>query len=103
MLTNYHVVAPFNVTIHGSTLYKFGDTLELNCTSEGTSELNYSWGRETSGGSIFPVGTAINTTTIIINYFAISDAGSYTCTVSNEAGRFSATTIVAVNGKLLFI
>ena len=96
-------MAPFNVTIYGLTLYEFGDTLELNCTSEGTPELNYSWSRETRNGSMFPVGTAINTNAIIINNLAISDAGSYTCTVSNEAGIFSATDIVAVDGKQLFI
>ena len=91
------------MTIHGSTLYEFGDTLELNCTSEGTPELKYSWSRETRNRSMFPVGIAINTNTIIINNLAISDEGSYTCTVSNEAGMFSATTFVAVDGKLLFL
>ena len=97
------VVAPFNVTIYGSTLYEYGDTLELNCTSEGTPELHYSWSRETSNGSMFPAHATINNNTIIIPNLAIRDGGTYTCTVSNEAGNFSVTNTVSVEGKLLCI
>ena len=96
-------MAPFNVTIYGSTQYAYSDTLELNCTSEGSPELQYSWSRETSGGNMFPARTTINNNTIIINNLAISDGGSYTCTVSNEAGNFSVTTTVSVDGKLLYL
>ena len=96
-------MAPFNVIIHGSTRYVYGDTLELNCTSEGSPELQYSWSRKTSGGNMFPARTTINNNTIIINNLAISDGGSYTCTVSNEAGNFSVTTTVSVDGKLLYL
>ena len=98
-----HLVAPFNVTINGSTRYEYGDTMELNCTSEGTPELRYGWSRETSSGNMFPAHTIINNNTIIINNLNISDGGSYTCTVSNEAGNFSITTTVVVDGKLLCI
>ena len=96
-------MAPFNVTINGSTLYEYGDTLVLNCTSEGSPELQYSWSRETSSGNMFPAHTAINNNTIIIYNLAIRDGGSYTCTVSNEAGNFSVTTTVSVDGKLLYM
>ena len=96
-------MAPFNVTIHGLTYYEYGDTLELNCTAEGSPELQYSWSRKTRSGNMFPVGTTINSNTITINNLAISDGGSYTCTVSNEAGNFSLTTTVDVDGKLFCI
>lgn len=91
-------MAPFNVTINGSTMYEYGDTLELKCTSEGSPELHYSWSRESSSGKMFPVYTTINNNTIIIPNLAISDGGSYTCTVSNEAGNFSVTTTVSIEG-----
>ena len=96
-------MAPFNVTIHGSTQYIYGDTLELNCTSEGSPTLQYSWSRKTSNGNMFPAGATINNNTIIIHNLYVSDGGHYTCTVSNEAGNFSATTTVNVGGKVLFI
>ena len=96
-------MAPFNVTIHGSTQYIYGDTLELNCTSEGSPTLQYSWSRKTSNGNMFPAGATINNNTIIIHNLSVSDRGHYTCTVSNEAGNFSATTTVNVGGKVLFI
>ena len=101
--TSYQIVAPFNVTIHGSTFYEFGDTLELNCTSEGSPVLQYSWNRKTRSGNLFPAGTTINSNTIIINNLAIRDGGSYTCTVSNEAGSFNLTTTVDVDGKIMYI
>ena len=96
-----HLVAPYNVTINGSTRYTYSDTLELNCTSEGSPELQYRWSRETSSSNVFPAHTRINNYTIIITNVNISDTGSYTCTVSNEAGNFSTTTTVIVEGKLL--
>ena len=97
------IVAPFNVTIHGSTHYEFGDTLKLNCTSEGSSVLQYSWSRDTSGEDMFPAGAMINNNTIIIYNLSVSDGGRYTCTVSNEAGNFSFTTNVNVGGKIMLI
>lgn len=96
-------MAPFNVTIHGSVRYLFGDTMELNCTSEGSPELQYSWSRQTSSSNMLPAGTSIKNNTIIIKNLTISDEGSYTCTVSNEAGNFSSTTIVIIDGELLYI
>ena len=103
LCTSFQIVAPFNVTIHGSTYYEFGDTLELNCTSEGSPVLQYSWSRKTRSGNVFPAGTTISSNTITINDLAISDGGSYTCTVSNEAGSFNFTTTVDVDGKLICI
>ena len=97
------IVAPFNVTIHGSTQYIFGDTLKLNCTSEGSPVLQYSWSRETSSEDMFPASTTISNNTIIIYNLSVPDGGRYTCTVSNEAGNFSFTTNVNVGGKLLSI
>ena len=95
-------MAPFNVTIHGTTKYLYGDTLELYCTSEGDPDLQYSWSRETSSGNTFPAGTTISNNTISITNLSISDGGRYTCTVSNEAGDFSSTITVDVDGKQLY-
>ena len=97
------IVAPFNVTIYGSTRYRYDDMLELSCISEGSPELRYSWSRETSSGDMFPSSTTINSSMIIIYNLTNSDGGSYTCTVSNEAGNFSFTTTVSVDGKLLCV
>ena len=97
----YFIVAPFNVTIHGSTQYVSGDTLELNCTSEGSPVLQYSWSRETSSEDMFPSDAVIKNNTIIIYNISISDRGHYTCIVSNEAGNFSFTTTINV-GEMLY-
>ena len=97
-----NIVAPFNVTIYGSAQYQYGDMLELSCISEGSPELHYGWSRETSSGDMFPPSTTINNSMIIIHNLTDSDGGSYTCTVSNEAGNFSFTTTVYVDGKLLY-
>ena len=93
------IVPPFNVMINGSILYEYGDTLQLNCTSEGSPELHYSWSRETTSGNMFPAHATVNNNAIIIPNLTITDGGSYTCTVSNEAGTFFVTTTVSVEGN----
>lgn len=98
----YLLVAPYNVTIHGSTSYFYGDILELSCISKGSPQLHYSWSREVSGGNMFSAGTIIINNTIIIYNLTINDEGIYLCSVGNEAGNSTSMITVDVISKLLY-
>ena len=92
--------APYNVKIDGTTQYLTGDTLELNCSSYGSPELQYSWVRNTrSGRSMFPTNTTSNNNNITINNVTVDDEGVYTCTVSNEVGNSSYDVFITIIGK----
>ena len=72
-------VAPYNVAITGDRTYSQGEQLELNCSSEGGPELEYTW--------TFSVdGTIANTSMLTIPNVTTSNGGEYTCSVSNDAG-----------------
>ena len=88
-----HLVAPYNVVIMGDNTYDNGDQLELNCTSEGGPDLEYSWSRTNT----FSVTTTTNTSTLTISDLATVDGGEYTCTVTNDAGISMNT--ITVNGE----
>ena len=89
-------VAPYNVVIMGDNTYDNGDQLELNCTSEGGPDLEYSWSRTNT----FSATTTTNTSTLTISDLATVDGGNYTCTVSNDAGTSMNT--ITVYGELRF-
>lgn len=80
--------------------YFTGDTLELNCSSNGSPELLYSWSRNTSSGHYM---ISINTTSnsITITNLTMDDEGVYYCIVSNEGGSSSHAVLVTVIGKNL--
>jgi len=82
----------------GDNTYDNGDQLELNCSSEGGPDLEYSWSRI---GNDFSVDTITNTNTLIISNLTTVDGGNYICTVNNSAGTDSHT--ITVYGELLFI
>ena len=84
--TVHIVVAPYNVEIIGMRRYPYGSDIELNCTSEGGPQLNYSW--------IFSTNTIDNDTMLNINNANVMNGGDYTCNVTNEAGYDSNTTTV---------
>jgi len=86
-------VAPYDVVITGDDTYDIGDQLELNCSSEGGPDLEYSWSRT----SDFSNDTTINANTITISNVDIVDGGDYTCTVTNGAGTSNDT--ITVNGE----
>ena len=77
----------------GNTMHNNGDQLELNCSSEGGPDLEYSWSRTNT----FSATTTTNTSTLTINDLATVDGGDYTCTITNDAGTSSTT--FTVNGE----
>ena len=96
------LVPPYDVSIDGGTHYFTGDTLELNCSSNGSPELQYSWSRNTSSGqTIFPASTTSNSNLITINNVTVDDEGVYTCTVSNDGGFTSHDIFISIIGKNL--
>ena len=91
---------PYDVSVDGITHYFTGDTLELNCSSNGSPELQYSWSRNTSSGqAIFPASTTSNSSLITINNVTVDDEGVYTCTVSNDGGFTSYDIFISIIGK----
>ena len=79
-------VAPYNVTVMGSTMYHQEEQLVLNCVSEGGLQLYFSW--------TFLGDEIANTSTLTIDNVNVSNGGVYTCIVTNEAGSESTTTTV---------
>ena len=79
------LVAPYDVNIIGIRRYPFGSGIELNCTSEGGPQLEYSW--------IFSNGTVDNDSMLMRNGI-VANGGNYTCNVTNNAGFDSSTTTV---------
>ena len=76
----------------GDNLYKQGEQLQLNCSSEGGPELEYSW---LLSADIIPNA---NTDILNIDNVNTNHAGDYTCNVTNDAGYQSNT--VTVYGRL---
>ena len=85
----FYAVAPYNVVIMGDNTYSQGEQLELNCSSEGGPELEYTW--------TFSGGMIANTSMLTIANLTTSNGGEYTCSVSNDAGSDNET--VAVYSK----
>ena len=77
----------------GNTLRSNGTQLELTCSSEGGPDLVYSWSRTNT----FSATTTTNAGLLNISDLATVDGGSYTCTVTNDAG--STSTSVTVFGE----
>jgi len=92
-------VAPHNVTIMGDNTYSYGNQLELNCSSEGGPDLEYSWSRTNT----FSTTTTTNTSTLTISNLATVDGGEYTCTVTNDAGTSSATVTLYGNSDFAYV
>ena len=82
----YILVAPYNVEITGVRRYRYGNDIELSCTSDGGPQLEYNW--------IFSNGTVGNDNTLSINNAATYNGGNYTCNVTNNAGSDSSMTTV---------
>jgi len=77
----------------GDDTYDVGDKLELNCSSEGGPDLEYSWSKI----NVFSTTTTTNTSTLTISTLAVVDGGNYTCTVTNDAGTSNDT--ITINGE----
>ena len=72
----------------GDNTYCQGEQLELNCSSEGGPELEYTW---TFSGSMID---NTNSSMLTIANLATSNGGEYTCSVSNDAGSDNDTITV---------
>ena len=81
-------VAPYNVMIMGVNLYNQGEQLQLNCSSEGGPDLEYTW---LLSSSMIPNA---NTSTLVINNVSTTNGGNYTCNVTNDAGNDTDSIIV---------
>ena len=77
----FHTVAPYDVMIMGENVYDQGDSLMLNCSSEGGPELNYSW--------LFEESIIADTGILVIDNVNTTHGGDYTCNVTNAAGANS--------------
>ena len=82
----YISVAPYDVEINGVRRYSYGSDIELNCTSEGGPQLEFTW--------IFSNNTIDNDTILNISNATVTNGGDYTCNVTNDAGFSSNTTTV---------
>ena len=81
-----YIVAPYDVEITGTRRYPYGSDIELNCTSEGGHQLEYSW--------MFLDNTIDNDTMLNISSATVSNGGNYICNVTNSAGSDMNTTTV---------
>ena len=79
----------------GNTSYSQGDQLQLNCSSEGGPQLNYTW--TFSGGMI----TNATSNILTIDNVTASNGGNYTCNVTNNYGYNTST--VTVYSELLLV
>ena len=82
----YISVAPYDVEINGVRRYPYGSDIELNCTSEGGPQLEFTW--------IFSNSTIDNDAMLNISSATVTNGGDYTCNVTNDAGFSSNTTTV---------
>ena len=89
-----HSVAPYDVVVMGENLYNRGEQLQLNCSSEGGLVLEYTW---LFSGNMIPNA---NTSTLTINNVNTTNAGDYTCNVTNNAGYQNNT--ITVYSKSLY-
>ena len=79
----------------GDNLYNQGEQLQLNCSSQGGPELEYTW---LFSGDIIPNA---NTSTLTIDSVTTTNEGNYTCNVTNNAGN--ANNIITVYSKSMSI
>ena len=79
----------------GDNTYTQGQQLQLNCSSEGGPQLEYTW--------IFSDGVIPNqnTNTLTIDNVNTTNGGNYTCNVTNAAGVDNDT--ITVYSELLVI
>ena len=70
----------------GDNTYTQGQQLQLNCSSEGGPQLEYTW--------IFSDSVIQSTSTLTIDNITTTNGGNYTCNVTNAAGVGYNTSIV---------
>ena len=81
--------------------WKQGIAARLQCTVKGSPELRIHWfwnERELSNGEKYKISFKTGVATLEIVNLLVTDSGSYTCEVSNNAGSESCNTLIAVKG-----
>lgn len=81
--------------------WKQGISARLQCTVKGSPELHIHWfwnERELSDGEKYKISFKTGVATLEILNLVVTDSGSYTCEVSNNAGSESCNTLIAVKG-----
>lgn len=81
--------------------WKKGIAARLQCTVKGSPELRIHWfwnERELSDGEKYKISFKTGVATLEILNLLVTDSGSYTCEVSNNAGSESCNTLIAVKG-----
>lgn len=82
--------------------WKQGIAARLQCSVRGSPELHIHWfcnERELSDGEKYKVSLKNGVASLEIVNLVVTDSGSYTCEVSNNAGSESCSTSVAVKGS----
>lgn len=81
--------------------WKQGISARLQCTVKGSPELRVHWflnDRELSDGEKYKISFKNGIATLEILNLLVTDSGSYTCEVSNDAGSENCNTQIAVKG-----
>lgn len=78
----------------GLEVYSFEDNVTFYCLSQGGPYNTFSW-------ALNGVTVPFETPFLHIESVAISDAGEYTCTVSNNAGQGNATTVLFLEPRIV--
>uniref|UniRef100_A0A3B3ZPB3 Ig-like domain-containing protein n=1 Tax=Periophthalmus magnuspinnatus TaxID=409849 RepID=A0A3B3ZPB3_9GOBI len=80
-------------------IWKQGIAGRLQCTMKGSPELHIHWfwnERELSDGEKYKISLKSGVATLEFLNLVVSDSGSYTCEVSNNAGTDSCSTVIYV-------
>uniref|UniRef100_A0A3B4YAV3 Ig-like domain-containing protein n=1 Tax=Seriola lalandi dorsalis TaxID=1841481 RepID=A0A3B4YAV3_SERLL len=98
----YPVIPPtFVKKMEPKITWKQGIAARLQCSIKGSPELHIHWfwnERELSDGEKYKISFKNGVATLEIMNLMVTDSGSYTCEVSNNAGSESCNTLIAVKG-----
>ena len=102
MLSDIPTALPTIIDLPAPTTYTEGEQFELVCTFTGIPAPEIYWEKD---GSVFLLGEDRRVTNtsgrsqLEINNLALSDAGVYTCSVSNDAGNATRSVRLEVRGE----
>ena len=102
MLSNIPTALPTILDLPAPRTHTEGEQFELVCTFTGIPAPQIHWEKD---GSVFLLGDGrriINSTgrsALEINSLLVSDAGVYTCSVSNDAGNTTRSVRLEVRGE----